>query len=106
MKVNVEKILTFGLAFCLGGIVDSIIKHIQKTETCTYTWELRMHDKPNLYRKMRSYILLNSDELNEYNMSTPKYGTDEYVIEVKSNNMRAINKLKETFVKFNEEEEK
>lgn len=97
MKVNVEKILTFGLAFCLGGIVDSIIKYRRNTKT--YTLELKI-DSYKIYNELYYYILTECGSLSNYEMTVPLNENGKYRIEVKAHNLHTLNKIKKAYAEF------
>lgn len=97
---TVGKVFDLGLAFCLGGIVDSIIKNYKIKKRIIYKITVRTSDR-EVYNGVLQYLCTASiaKEIIEQQtkLPDPLNGNESFEIDIKSNNNAVIAKIQAEF---------
>ena len=97
---TVDNLLKLALAFCLGGLTDSIIKANKTRKQVVYTLSIRTFDA-NVYNSMLQYLCTASiaKDVTEQEMKLPNPLNESsvYEIHVKSYKKSVIAKIQDKF---------
>lgn len=100
---NVDNLLKLALAFCLGGLTDSIIKANKMRKQVVYTFNIRTSNA-DVYNSMLQYLCTASIAKDvteqETKLLNPLDESNVYEIHVKSYKKYVIAKIQDKFSKL------